>query len=89
MSTKKTELEEYIHDLEERIDSEEEKSVKIVAEKKKIEGAMAELEASLVCISLITRMNINDQISSLLFIFYYKLVMLNDSVHNITHVHPM
>ena len=68
MSTKKTELEEYIHDLEERIDSEEEKSVKIVAEKKKIEGAMAELEASLVCISLITRMNINDQISSFYFL---------------------
>ena len=46
LTTKKSELEEYIHDLEERIDSEEEKTSKIMTEKKKIEGTIAELEAT-------------------------------------------
>ena len=46
LATKKAELEEYIHDLEERIDSEEEKNMKIMSEKKRVEGTIAELEAS-------------------------------------------
>ena len=48
LATKKAELEEYIHDLEERIDGEEEKTMKIVAEKKKMEGSLAELESTWV-----------------------------------------
>ena len=48
LATKKIELEEFIQELEERIDSEEEKTMKIANEKKRMEGQIGDLETTLV-----------------------------------------